>query len=318
MHLRHQSEAHRESLKSVLGAPPDSAPLNPQILEVVEEETYRREKVRYHVNPREWGYAYLLIPKKAQGPLPAVFCHHRHNRDWTLGKSEVVGVRGDPSEAFGLELVKRGYVVFAPDALAFEDRCPTDIDPDDPFDAYMHNFTELAVRLLRGETLLKSVIWDASRGLDYLLSRREVDAKRIGFMGHGYGAKMAIWVMAFDERVFAAVAHGSIGSMKKALDLGHFVQVEFAVPRLLQVADFDRVLSLAAPRPFLVSASQDDPDSMDVVELYEKAKRAYTRIGASNRISLYHYAVEEPEEPYMTLRSRHRAYDWLDNWLKPF
>lgn len=310
-------DAFRQSLKSVLGAPPDDCPLNPQVLEVVENKGFRREKIRYQLTINEWGYAYLLMPWPVREPLPVIFAHHRHNREWGLGKSEVVGLRGDPTEAFGVDLAKRGYAVFAPDAIAFEDRCPPDIDLNDPLAPYMNNFNELASRLLRGETLLKRVIWDASRGIDYLESRSELDKSRIGFMGHGYGAKMSMWVMAFDDRIAASVAHGSVGSMHQSLRSGHFIQIEFSVPRLLQVADYDRVISLAAPRPFLISASKEDPDSVDAFDVYSKALRAYTRMGASNRLSFYHYDAEE-DEPYFTLHARHRAYDWLDNWLKPY
>jgi dienelactone hydrolase len=316
MQLRQQYDAHRESLKSVLGAPPDDAPLIPQTVQVEILEGYRREKVRYQVSPNQWAYAYVLIPEGTP-PFPAIICHHRHNRDWSVGKSEVVGLKGDPNEAIGLELVKRGYAVLAPDAIAFEERCPKEIDHKDPLAAYENNFRELAVRLLRGETLLKKVIWDATRSIDYIMTRDEVDKKRVGYMGHGYGAKMAMWIASMDDRIAAGVAHGSVGSMHRALKLGHMIQFEFAVPRLLQVADYDRILTLIAPRPFLLSASKSDPDSMDVAEIYEKAERAYARMGASSRLTLYHYTPAE-NDAWFTIQARHRAFDWLDNWLKPY
>jgi dienelactone hydrolase len=289
----------------------------PEVIDVASPDGYRREKVRYQAQLDQWTYAYLLIPDGAREPLPAVVCHHRHNRDWSLGKSEVVGLDGDVNEAIGLELVKRGYVVLAPDAIGFEERCPEAVDCKDQLAAYENNFRELAVRLLRGETLLKKVIWDAGRSIDYLETREEVDKRRIGYMGHGYGAKMAMWTAAMDERIAAGVAHGGVGSLHRALRLGHLIQFEFTVPRLLQVADYDRILSLVAPRPFLLSASRSDPDSTDVQDVYEKAERAYTRLGAANRLTLYHYPAA-PDEPWLTVEARHRAYDWLDNWLKPY
>lgn len=310
-------QAHRDALRAVLGAPPDRAALNPHVLESVNAGLYRREKVTYQISPNEWGYAYLLIPNNLTAPAPVVFCHHRHNRDWRIGKSEIVGLAGKPSEALGLELVERGYIVFAPDAVSFEDRAAPNTDYENPLDPYMRNFSELAVRLLRGETLLKKVIWDASRGIDYLMTRAEVDPNYVAIIGHGYGARMAMWTMAFDDRLTAGVAHGSIGSMHAALQIGLAIQVEFAVPRLLQIADYDRILSLAAPRPFLLSASKADPDSSDGELVYQKAKRTYQRMGAENRFSLYYYDPEH-DEPLFPAHARHQAYSWLDNWLKPF
>ncbi len=317
MSLQHQMQAHRDALRAVLGAPPDRASLNPRVLESVNVGYYRREKVTYQISPNEWGFAYLLIPNNLTAPAPAIFCHHRHNRDWRVGKSEIVGLAGKPSEAIGIELVERGYIVFAPDAVSFEERASPYTDYDNPLDPYMRNFSELAVRLLRGETLLKKIIWDASRGIDYLLERPEIDPNYLAIIGHGYGAKMAMWAMAFDDRLAAGVAHGIIGSMHAALQAGLPIQVEFAVPRLLQIADYDRILSLAAPRPFLLSASRTDPDSSDGELVYQKAKRTYQRMGADNRFSLYYYD-SDPEELLFPSHARHQAYDWLDNWLKPF
>ncbi|PJF41356.1 MAG: hypothetical protein CUN55_11830 [Phototrophicales bacterium] len=317
MSLQLQMQAHRDALRAILGAPPDRAPLNPRILETADMETYRREKITYQLSPNEWGFAYLLIPHNITTPAPVVFCHHRHNRDWRIGKSEIVGLAGNSSGSIGLELVERGYIVFAPDAISFEDRAPKNINFDDPLEPYIHNFSELAVRLLRGETLLKKVIWDVSRGIDYLLTRQETDPNYIAIIGHGYGGKMAMWAMAFDERIIAGVAHGGIGSMHAALRQGLPIQVEFAVPRLLQIADYDRILSLAAPRPFLLSASRNDPESSDGELVYQKAKRTYQRMGAENRFSLYYYDPE-PDEPLFPAHARHQAYSWLDNWLKPF
>lgn len=306
-------DAYHESLKSVLGAPPDSCDLSPEVVEIEDLTTYTREKIKYQCHPGNWGSAYLLIPKsRREQKSPLIYCHHRHNRDWALGKSEVVGIQGDPDEAFGLELVQRGYIVFAPDALSFEERRPNEDDGPE------NNFKELADRLLRGETLLKKVIWDVSRGLDYVELRDEVDMQRVGFVGHGYGAKMAIWATAFDDRIQVGAAHGSISSMHQALKLGHTIQYEFSVPRLLQVADYDRIISLIAPRPFLLSATHQDPDSTDAREVYEKAMRNYARMGAENRISFYEYFDGEIDDPWFTIQARHHIYDWLDNWLKPY
>lgn len=322
MHLKDPFYAFRESFKTVLGAPPDPSSLDPQILETVELDGYRREKVVYQVQPDEWAYAYVLTPTRFRGPFPAIFCHHRHNRDWSLGKSEVVGIAGDKNEAFGLELVKRGYVVLAPDAIAFEERRPAPLDEEsDPTirqltDMY-NNLRELSVRLLRGETLLKKIISDASKGIDYLLTRSEVDKNRIGFFGHGYGARMAMWTTAMDDRVKVAVAHGSIGSMHASLRLRHNIQIEFSVPRLLQVADYDRILSMAAPRPFLLSCSEDDSESSDAQEVYEKAARIYIKMGVANRLSLFRYPAYEGD-PWFTPQARYHAYSWLDSWLKPY
>jgi hypothetical protein len=39
---------------------------------------------------------------------PVIFCHHQHASEFDIGKSEVVGLRGDPDQAHAAELARRG------------------------------------------------------------------------------------------------------------------------------------------------------------------------------------------------------------------
>ena len=193
------TDTFRESVLSVLGAPPDPAPLSPEVLEIVAGEGFRREKIKYQVSPGDWAYAYLFIPDKLTSSAPTVYVHHRRAAAFTLGKSEAAGLNGDKDYALAVELAERGYVVFAPDAFGFEERRSLD-STGDQFDQ-LYLFNQLSQRLLRGETLLKKVLSDVSRGIDYLETRTEVDSRFLGFIGSGYGGKMALWAMALDPRI---------------------------------------------------------------------------------------------------------------------
>lgn len=308
----HHADTFRESVNSVLGAPPDPAPLQPEVLEVVPGAGFRREHIKFQVSPGECSYAYLLIPNDLRTPSPVIYCHHRHENLFTLGKAEVVGLGGDKDQAIGLELVKRGYVVFAPDAIGFGERRAPNSDGDS-FDL-AYSFHQLAVRLLRGETLLKKVIWDISRGVDYLETRTEIDSRFIGFVGYGYGAKMALWGAAMEPRIRAAVAHNGVITYREQMRRGEWFQAEFIVPRLMQVAEVHHILSLIAPRPFLLSTTDGDPQGTDAVEIYQKTLPIYEKQGAANRVSIYRYKTTEAFAPYI----RANAYNWLDSWLKPF
>ena len=168
--------------------------------------------------------------------------------------------------------------------------------------------------MLRGETLLKKVLWDVSRGLDYLETRTEVDPHFIGFMGVGYGAKMALWASAMDHRIRVAVAHGGVVTYREHIKRGDWFQAEFVVPRLMQVADMHHLLSMIAPRIFLLSTAGSDLATTDALEIYQKALPVYDKYGAANRVSLYRYSSNNGFEPFM----RYNAYEWLDSWLKPF
>ena len=112
----------RAKLLELLGPFPEKVALQPTILERVDRDGYFREKIEYSVECGERIKAYLLIPNALDRPAPAVFCHHQHAGAFHLGKSEVVGLDGDSDQAYAVELAQRGYVTFAPDAIAFEER----------------------------------------------------------------------------------------------------------------------------------------------------------------------------------------------------
>jgi hypothetical protein len=304
------TDTFRESVLSVLGAPPDPAPLAPETLEVANLRGMRREKVRYCVSPNEWAYAWLFIPANARN-APAVYVHHRRGTTWEVGKSEAAGLAGDKDYALALELAGRGYVTFAPDAIGFEDRRAPDSTGLEYDQAY--NFHQLALRLLRGETLLKKVVWDISRGVDYLETRPEVNAQKIGFIGHGYGSKMAFWAAALEPRLRATATTGEWYTYREQLRRGEWFQPEFVVPRLMQVADLHHVLSMVAPRPFLLSISETSLENSDVPEIYRKSAEIYKTMGAPNRLTLYTYPGEG-----LKASNRNRAYEWLDSWLMPY
>jgi dienelactone hydrolase len=306
------TDAFRESVLSVLGAPPDPAPLSATVLETVELEKTRREKIRFQVTPNEWSFAYLFIPKNVDLPLPAIYVHHRRSDNWGVGKSEVAGLQGDKDHALAVELAERGYITFAPDAIGFEDRRAPESTGLDYDRAY--NFHQLALRLMRGETLLKKVVWDVSRGVDFLESRGEVDKKRIGFTGHGYGGQMALWAAALEPRIRAAVASGDLASYKEVLKRGEWLQPELVVPRLVQVADVHHILSLIAPRPFLISAPETALQDAHAQEMFKKALPVYEKQGVGNRLTLYvHHG-----DIVSSRAARQRAYNWLDSWLMPY
>ena len=173
----------RHALSTALGEFPKQTPLRSRTLESVDCGSYFREKVEYYTEPDEVIRAYISIPKDRKSKIPAIFCHHQHDWNFALGKSEVVGLAGDPDQRFAAELAERGYITFAPDAIGFEERNWS----GGTFEAA---YFELTSRLVVGRTLLAKVLHDVSTGIDYLESRDEVDRSRIGFIGHSYGGSI--------------------------------------------------------------------------------------------------------------------------------
>ena len=204
----------------LLGPFPVHCPLDAVVLETVDCGLYVRETIEYAVEANERIRSFLLVPKHIDRTAPAIFAHHQHNREFHLGKSEVVGLAGDPDQAYAAELAQRGYVVIAPDALAFEERNWS--NPSGEAEYY-----ELATRLVQGRTLLSKCLHDISVALDYLATRPEVDPQRIGFIGHSYGGRMAIWAPAIDHRIQASVSNCGCVNYKQSFTHDTGVQMEF-------------------------------------------------------------------------------------------
>ena len=255
-------------LADLIGPSPLRCPLNPIILDEVDCGTYVRQTVEYAVEATERVKSFVLLPKNIHGGTPAVIAHHQHAGEFELGKSEVVGLVGNPDQAYGAELAERGYVVIAPDALAFEERNWSKI----PGQA---EYYELASRLIRGQTLLRKVLHDIDVALDYLVTRPEVDQNRIGFIGHSYGGRMAIWATAFAERIRAAVSNCGCVNYKDSLTRDVGIQMEFCVPGILNLGDVEDVLRLAAPRALLIQATEDDKWSQGAQVMVDHAQSAF-------------------------------------------
>lgn len=290
----------RQALKHLLGPFPDRCSLDPVVVETVDCGLYIRETVEYAVEAGERIRSFLLVPKHLDRTAPAVFAHHQHARQFHLGKSEVVGLAGDPDQAYAAELAQRGYIVIAPDALAFEERNWSNPSGE-------AEYFELATRLVQGRTLLAKCLHDVSVGLDYLLTRPEVDPARIGFIGHSYGGRMAIWVPAMDQRIRASVSNCGCVNYKQSFTHDTGVQMEFCLPGILQLGDVEDVLQLVAPRALLLQATADDKWSRGAEAMFAYAQSSFP----SGQLILASW----PGDHLFTPEMRENAYRFLNQHL---
>lgn len=258
----------RAKLLEILGPFPERVPLDADTLESVDCGSYVREKVTYCTESDERIPAYVCIPKERSAKTPVVFCHHQHNSEFTLGKSEVVGLAGNPDQAYAHELAQRGFITFAPDAIAFEER-------NWSAGTSHAEYYELASRLVRGQTLLAKVLHDASVGMDYLVTRPEVDVDRIGFLGHSYGGRMAIWLPALDHRICVTMSHCGCVGYADSLRRDAGIQMEFCLPGFMRHGEIEDVVALVAPTPMLLSAAVEDKWSRGAQRIYDTARPAF-------------------------------------------
>ncbi|MCY1139940.1 dienelactone hydrolase family protein [Actinoplanes sp. Pm04-4] len=281
-----------------LGPAPAKVALAAERLERVDCGRYTREKVRYSVGENERVSAYVCIPHDLAGPAPVVFCHHQHASRFDLGKSEVVGLAGDPDQAYAAELAERGFVTIAPDAIGFEER---NWSPDGKSNV---SWFELSTRLVHGRTLLASCLHDVSTALDYVTSRPEADPRRIGFLGHSYGGRMALWAPAYDPRIIASVSNCGCIPFRRSYSHDTGLQAEFVLPGFAVEHDLEDVIASYDGTALLISAGATDKWSRGAEEL----------VAASRGVELAMYDAGH----VFTAAMRERAYQFLGERLADF
>jgi dienelactone hydrolase len=222
--------------------------------------------------------ALLLVPEHPRGA--GVVVHHQHHAQWQFGKSEVAGLCGDRWQAFGPALARRGVTVIAHDAVGFEDRRPggpgTDARESDASDY----FTTMCYRLVRGRSLMCTVLADAAAAHSALAGLDGVEETRIGALGHSMGGASVLLHAALDDRIAFAVVSGSACTYRDRMTHGVGVDCAQAIPGLLELGDLDEIAGLVAPRPMLLCSADDDKYSRDAPRIAEAAARAYRNAGA--------------------------------------
>lgn len=266
-----------------IGAAPDEISVN--LVATEHADGYDRLRLAIGCPDGDVMPAFLLVPDGAEA-APGVVVFHQHASRWHLGKSEVAGLVGDQTNAFGPALAKAGLVVLAPDAVGFEDRRRTTSGTDpDPDDAAQHE-RELAYRLLHGETLAQKVINDAQTALSALIGRAEVDPTRVGVLGHSFGGNTVIFHAAVDPRVRFAATSGAAATYRARMANEIGIERASIVPGAADLFDIDDLTALIAPRPLAIFAGDDDTYALDAADVARTTLNAYRRADAEHALHI--------------------------------
>ncbi len=257
----------------------------PRTVESVDRGSYVRHKIILRTTPYSELPLYLLIPKARKSkPRPTILALNGHG----YGVKEIVGLWEDGSERlapdgyqgdFACAFAEQGFIVAAPEISAFGERqhqyqnshlwrlTPT-----------CHGGNTYAIML--GKSIAGLRVLDNMRVLDYLQTRKEVDANNIAAMGISGGGMNAFFTAAMDDRIKASVISGYFCDWRKSiLDIFHCT-CNF-VPGLLNLGELSDVAALLAPRPLLVqNGIKDDIFPIEgVKQTVQKAKRAWKLFG---------------------------------------
>jgi len=273
-----QRKKLRTQLWKMLGdLPPRPRRLSVEILKREDRGDYLLEKFQFDNGAGDMVPGYVLLPKNVSGKAPAVLYCHWHGGQYDVGKEELFGTNATPV-AIGPELARRGYVVLAIDACCFGER--NGRGPGGPGEKGAAGESSASkFNLWMGRSLWGMMVRDDLLALDYLCSRTEVDAARIGITGISMGATRTWWGMALDERFKVGVAvccltrYQNLIAHQKLNAHG----IYYFVPGLLQHFDTEAVVALSAPRPMLfLSGENDNGSPVDGIHIIEdKVRRAY-------------------------------------------
>lgn len=229
----------------------------------------------------------LLVPKnQGKGPFPAVIA-------WTSSTPDYQ----QPEQWWGAWLAARGYVVLTGWSFIRNYRDGTTARTGAPDKLY-----ERFGRWLP----MGKMVHDARREAEFLRSRKDVDGRRIGFIGFSLGAKAAVYVAAFAPEIRVTVAldpHIAVngGTNWYAPWYLDWLREWPGHPRVLDLLNPDRerpgfehdhheLMALAAPRPFLLiggSQAEDtggDSDDLQSWGYVNRAREVYRLLGAGDRL----------------------------------
>lgn len=242
---------------------------------------YTVEALWYESLPDYRVTADLYRPNGA-GPFPAIIVQPGHGVDGKLG-----------DHAVAAQLARAGFVVLSIDIVGEGERLQF-YDPEvgaskvgRPTGEHSMAFAQA---LPTSGHVSRFFLQDAVRGVDYLMSRPDVDGSRIGAFGCSGGGTAAAYLAALDSRIAAT----AIGCFTNTYD--HLLapggpgpqDAEQSIPFFLERGlDLPDWIEAVAPRPYaVVSTTSDMFPIAGAREAYAEASRFYGVLGAADRITM--------------------------------
>ncbi len=300
--------AYQEKMRSFfleqLGGFPERTPLNAQTVAQGERDHFRYEKVVFESRPGHHVTGLLFLPK-TPGPWPGIIVPCGHS---------ATGKAADAYQRAAMLLAANGMAAFCYDPISQGERYMF-LRPDGTpeFSATLEHTILGVGAILTGVNTATYRIWDGMRAIDYLQSRDDIIAERIGCTGNSGGGTLTSYLMALDERILCAAPSCYITSFDRLL---HTIGAQDAEQNIFgQVAfgmDHADYIHQRAPKPTLIcAATQDFFDIDGTWNAFREAKRLFTRLGYAEHVDIIeHDATHGFAQPL-----REGAARWMSRWL---
>jgi cephalosporin-C deacetylase-like acetyl esterase len=169
----------------------EPTPLEARVDEVVETESWRREKISFAGAGGTRAMAYLYLPRHVERPLQVL--HFVPAGDVASGFRSLPMSIEDRVAPF----IKAGRAVFGVVLEGYMERLP----PPDT--------RQPAVDTVELLDFMSQRVTDLRRGLDYLARRDDIDAERMALFGPSAGAQLGLILAALESRYRGVVLVGS-------------------------------------------------------------------------------------------------------------
>ena len=285
-----QSKA-RKAFRECMGAFPETVPLEPDVLEHVHMDGYSRAMFTIATARGLRALCWFLIPDGVSpsrgGRLPAVIATPGHG----IGAKDLIGLTDKGvnrqegqgyQKDYALQAVRLGYPTLVIEPLGFGERRDHPMVTGKSSESGCQ--AAFAITTMLGSSLAAVRANDIMRGIDYLETLPQIDAKHVALMGISGGGQMTLWTTAIEPRIKAAVVSGYINTVRDSILGMHHCICNF-IPGMAAKLDMPDLACLIAPRPLLLESGTTDP-IFPIAATREAIKRigkAYTALGVKDR-----------------------------------
>lgn len=295
----------QRQLREMLGLDPmpDRTDLAARVTGTVERADFVIEKVLYQSRPGLYVTANLYRPKVVHSPLPAILYVCGHSK---VEKDGVIYGCKAHYQHHASWYAANGYVCLVLDTLQLGEL------PGLHHGTYREGMWWWQTR---GYTPAGVEAWNGIRGIDYLISRPEVDKTKIGVTGRSGGGATSWWIGALDDRVAAVVPVAGITDLRDHVVVGVVEgHCDCMYPVNTGCWDFPLVAALVAPKPLLVENTDKDPIFPEdgVRRIYAQLEKVYAWHHAADRLGL----VIGKGGHVDSVEIRHPSFAFFETWLK--
>ncbi|MEX2120285.1 MAG: prolyl oligopeptidase family serine peptidase [Pirellulales bacterium] len=298
-------EEYRRQLAEMLGLDPmpERTDLKPVVTGKLDHEAFTVENLHFQSRPGLYVTGNLYLPRGLDKPAPAVLyvCGHAAVKKDGVSYGNKTHYQFHPAW-----FARNGYVCLSIDTIQLGE-----------IEGLHHGTYREGMWWWnsRGYTPAGVEAWNGIRALDYLESRPEVDAERLGITGRSGGGAYSWWVAALDDRIKAAVPVAGITDLENHVIDGC---VEGHCDCMYMVNtyrwDYAQVAALVAPRPLLIANTDKDPIfPLDGVQrIHQKVREIYRLYGAGDKLGLQ--ISEGPHKDTQELQVA--TFHWFNRFLK--